>query len=571
MNLERKLAQLMEKIIACAHLVYESIPERGEGADISPEDVTVLIPCFMKADTVKAAVQSVLNNTSLPGKVLVLLMDSASRGKKAELEGLSPIVECAESRRLGICSSRNKLVSMCRTEWFTFLDADDFLYKEFFSRMCRGARDFNFSEFSVYTDSFTTARHPFLQGNLTGLFRKEAFLALGGLDAEYRNGIFEIAGGEDSDFMFTVLESAFSWRCIPAGYFLRRRASGTSFHAKNFYTKEKVIYIEKHRDFIRKSCSEDKTLGELVPEDVLEEICVNNQQQLVDLYFEMNDFPKVFSYNKRLQLSINNTCNRSCRYCTQAGTHYDVEWTEELEEKWLEKIRTYMELYTGKFGRDFVASFVGGEIGLWSRSFLGKIKELFDTEYPDITTEWITNGLLAENADLPLPENRVYYIHIVDWHDVRITDIPAHVIYNIVVCEEDLDYLDAFLERNIEWKSKINILPRQGNPTYPEGFTDDPAVMSRFVQILCSWEWSPYMHICYQQMLRHELFPDGEGRHTRCLEKARDGRLLYVVRIPDEETRFFVCCNQTSYFDAEWNFHEEPCHNPCGVLYFEGG
>lgn len=560
----------LETTIGCVHLLYQSIQERGEGKDIAGEDVTVLIPCFRKAPYIKEAIQSVLDNTVQPKAIKIFLMDAESKALKKDLEGMSPIVECMETKRLGICKGRNKLVELCETDFFTFLDADDFLYSEFFERMCKGARDFNFSEFSTFNGQFTKKRYPPLSGNLTGLFNKKAFQELGGLDAEYRNGIFEIAGGEDTDFMLTVLESNYSWRNVSAGYFLRRNGDLTSFHLSNFYTREKVIYIEKHREAIKNLYENTPELQNSIPKEIIYEVYDNNQRSFVDFYFKYYRFPEMQQYAHHLQFAITNKCNRDCHYCTQATFHEDIEWTEEFETRSIERIKKWMKVYSEKYGDNFIVSFVGGEIGLWSESFLAKIKELFDTEYPDMRTEWITNGLLVQNAHLPLPKLRQYYIHLVDWENVVIPDVPANVVYNIVVCEEDLDKIETFMERNWKHCAKINLIPRQKNEITEGGMINHPKAYRDFLEILSAWTWRPYSDICYQQWLRHNL-QTGTERTEECLERAKQSGLLSVVRLQEAEDKLYCCCVQRSYYDEKGEFHYEPCPDDCAILFYEAG
>lgn len=68
--------------------ISPSLPSRGTGLPISPEDVTVLIPCCKKARWVMETVRSVLDQTVFPSSVVVLLMDEESQALQGDLRGL---------------------------------------------------------------------------------------------------------------------------------------------------------------------------------------------------------------------------------------------------------------------------------------------------------------------------------------------------------------------------------------------------------------------------------------------------------------------------------------------------
>lgn len=89
------------------------------------QKLTVLIPCWGKAKYVKDTVKSVLDNSLLPDKVIILLMDEDSVALKSELEAMSNIIDCREHERLDVARARNYLATLADSEWLMFLDADD--------------------------------------------------------------------------------------------------------------------------------------------------------------------------------------------------------------------------------------------------------------------------------------------------------------------------------------------------------------------------------------------------------------------------------------------------------------
>lgn len=89
------------------------------------QKLTTLIPCWGKAKYIESTLQSLLSNSMLPDKVIILLMDEDSIALKGELEAMSSIIECIEHERLDVASARNYLATLADSEWLMFLDADD--------------------------------------------------------------------------------------------------------------------------------------------------------------------------------------------------------------------------------------------------------------------------------------------------------------------------------------------------------------------------------------------------------------------------------------------------------------
>lgn len=181
--------------------------------------VSVLIPCWNKAPWIRETVMSALHQRRKPDAIHALLMDEDSIAMKEELEGLSPIVRCSVSERKSITASRNWLAERCETDFLTFLDADDLLPSTFFRRMLSKEADFIFPCYKVFEDGVQSkGKEHFIFGNLTGVYRTSSFRALGMLSPD-----FEKFGNEDSDFIYTVLESGCSFREEQGTYYLLRR------------------------------------------------------------------------------------------------------------------------------------------------------------------------------------------------------------------------------------------------------------------------------------------------------------------------------------------------------------
>lgn len=102
------------------------------------QKLTVLIPCYGKARYIRDTVKSILANTLLPDKIIILLMDDNSIALKNELSAMSSIVDCREHERLHVEEARNYLATLADSEWLMFLDADDQLYPDYFEVLLKG-------------------------------------------------------------------------------------------------------------------------------------------------------------------------------------------------------------------------------------------------------------------------------------------------------------------------------------------------------------------------------------------------------------------------------------------------
>lgn len=102
------------------------------------QKLTVLIPCYGKARYIRDTVNSILANTLLPDKIIILLMDENSIALKDELSAMSSLVDCREHERLHVEEARNYLATLADSEWLMFLDADDQLYPDYFEVLLKG-------------------------------------------------------------------------------------------------------------------------------------------------------------------------------------------------------------------------------------------------------------------------------------------------------------------------------------------------------------------------------------------------------------------------------------------------
>ena len=169
-------------------------------------NVTILIPCYKKANFIINTVKSCVQQTFQNVKTIILLMDEESQKLSQILESMGN-VQCVNSERLIVTKARKKLVDMCSTDWFIFLDADDELDPKFIEILSKKKGAIRFSGCRFYHDSLTK---PVLSNlhkdnisniiayNNTALMHKDVFYDIG-----YDDSL--AAGGEDTDFLLRLI------------------------------------------------------------------------------------------------------------------------------------------------------------------------------------------------------------------------------------------------------------------------------------------------------------------------------------------------------------------------------
>lgn len=113
------------------------------------EVVTVVITCYNYGDYVAEAIDSVLDQTHKPARVIIL-NDGSTDNSKEVIDGYGDRVEAVHQSNLGIVRNKNKGIDMVDSLYTIFLDADDTLPPDYIEKTLRFAR-LN-SKDVVYTD-----------------------------------------------------------------------------------------------------------------------------------------------------------------------------------------------------------------------------------------------------------------------------------------------------------------------------------------------------------------------------------------------------------------------------------
>jgi glycosyltransferase involved in cell wall biosynthesis len=97
--------------------------------------ISVVIPLYNKANTVKRTIDSVLNQTVLPLEIIVV-NDGSTDGSELVVQQLDhSLIRLMHQDNGGVSAARNKGIEEAKGDWIAFLDADDYWDKRFIFEM----------------------------------------------------------------------------------------------------------------------------------------------------------------------------------------------------------------------------------------------------------------------------------------------------------------------------------------------------------------------------------------------------------------------------------------------------
>ncbi|MEX2016313.1 MAG: glycosyltransferase, partial [Candidatus Hydrogenedentales bacterium] len=178
-------------------------------ADLESMLFSVIIPTFNRLELLKAALQSI-RDQSFSDRELIVVDDGSSDGTAEYVASLGGLVKCVRQDNAGPASARNAGARLAVGEFLVFLDSDDELlpgalaaYANVIAQLPRPAiiigawletdgpvlvppvddRALTFTAFSDYFEAASRSRH-FQSGS--GVVRRDIFLAYGGFDEQLR-------------------------------------------------------------------------------------------------------------------------------------------------------------------------------------------------------------------------------------------------------------------------------------------------------------------------------------------------------------------------------------------------
>jgi len=107
-------------------------------SDIARATVSVLIPAYNASKTIRATLESVLNQTVQPDEILV--MDDGSTDDTARIvSSFGAKVTLFRQANRGLSGARNALIAKARSSLIAFLDSDDLLHPRYLEAQLKAA------------------------------------------------------------------------------------------------------------------------------------------------------------------------------------------------------------------------------------------------------------------------------------------------------------------------------------------------------------------------------------------------------------------------------------------------
>lgn len=106
------------------------------------ESISVVITCYNYGQYVGQAIESVLSQTLLPDEIIVI-NDGSTDDSLAAINKFKDKVIVIDQKNCGVIVTKNKGLRLATSDWIIFLDADDYLDKNYTKRLYDEARKQN--------------------------------------------------------------------------------------------------------------------------------------------------------------------------------------------------------------------------------------------------------------------------------------------------------------------------------------------------------------------------------------------------------------------------------------------
>ncbi|WP_162533571.1 glycosyltransferase family 2 protein [Dokdonia sp. Dokd-P16] len=227
----------------------------------APVDITVIIPCYNDGIYINDAVNSVLHQSLLPEKIIIIDDGSDEDTLQILKKIQSPLVQIIYQENTGVCGARNRAIKEATTSLILTLDADDYFEQTFIEKAYQViSTQEKIGVVCSYYEGFRTNGaltavikplggqvHNFLvqnNGVASALFRKSCWEAVNGYDVSFDKGY------EDWDFWISILKNDWEMHVIPELLFKYRiKDKSRDQIAVALYNKElKMKIYDKHKD-----------------------------------------------------------------------------------------------------------------------------------------------------------------------------------------------------------------------------------------------------------------------------------------------------------------------------------
>ncbi|AUC77992.1 glycosyltransferase family 2 protein [Nonlabens sp. MB-3u-79] len=224
-------------------------------------DVTVIIPCYNDGLYITQAIDSVLHQTVLPEKIIIV-DDGSQQETKDILKSLdNPLIQLVFQNNQGVAIARNNAIELAETRHILSLDADDHFEPTFIEKaliilqkdketaaVCCFYQKHRSNKFiEDVIEPLGGGVTNFLvknNGIASGMFRRSCWKKVGGYDTNFKNGY------EDWEFWISILKNNGKMHIIPEVLFYYRikNTSRDQVAVAQFDVELRKAIYRKHQD-----------------------------------------------------------------------------------------------------------------------------------------------------------------------------------------------------------------------------------------------------------------------------------------------------------------------------------
>jgi glycosyltransferase involved in cell wall biosynthesis len=238
-------------------------------------NVTAVIPCYNDGAYIQEALDSLLNQTIVPDKIIIVDDGSYSFTLAILKRFTHPILEILYQENKGVCEARNRAIDLAATAYILTLDADDIFEPTFIEKALKVISTQNdvgavcsyyqgIHKGKVVTEIIEPlgggVKNFLVQNNGVGncLLRKSCWEHVNGYDPIFDKGY------EDWDFWISILKKGWRMHVIPEVLFTYRiKDVSRDQTAAALYDQElKTTLFKKHKSLYMEHL--DQVFTELV-------------------------------------------------------------------------------------------------------------------------------------------------------------------------------------------------------------------------------------------------------------------------------------------------------------------
>lgn len=235
----------------------------------STSNVTVIIPCYNDSAYIEQAINSIISQTVLPEKIIVIDDGSDETTKVVLRKIVAENLEIVYQENQGVCKARNRGIDLASTDYILTLDADDFFEPTFIEKAIDVLKNnskigivgsfvnvikYGKLETEIHKPLGGIVKNFLLKNNAMAslMFRKQCWTEVSGYDEKM------VQGYEDWEFWIAILRNNWEMHIISEvlfNYRIKKKSRDTvaldlyDFELREYiFLKHKELY-EEHFDF----------------------------------------------------------------------------------------------------------------------------------------------------------------------------------------------------------------------------------------------------------------------------------------------------------------------------------